>query len=145
MFLDVTSHLSPCYPHPHTQSSYPVPLLTLVRRNPPRLEEPEGMRPDHYQTDHSTTRMDHCLSLTPRIHVVPRCSSLSRRTGLCQSPMDHRLPKVEGWNLIGWLVYPIGGLLVWALTAIVCEWRQRYNDRAIKVLAVLGFILRSAE
>ena len=39
-----------------------------------------------------------------------------------------------------WVVYSVGGVIIWGLTAIIAEYRGRWGDKSIVVLATLAFV-----
>lgn len=43
-------------------------------------------------------------------------------------------------GLDAWVVYSVGGVIVWSLTAIIAEYRGRWGDKSIVVLATLAFV-----
>ena len=114
-----------------------LPLLTLVPSRPPPITEPNGVRSITVRT------------IYPRTGLITLILCLLAFTSFLDSAVTVALllgaesnghkEAVEGLNLVGWLVYPVGEFVVWSLTAIVLVWRQRWQDRSLKLLGVVGW------
>jgi hypothetical protein len=45
----------------------------------------------------------------------------------------------EELGVASWVVYSVGGLVIWSMAAILAEYRTKWGDRGIVALATLGF------
>ncbi|ORX36321.1 hypothetical protein BD324DRAFT_488296 [Kockovaella imperatae] len=116
-----------------------VPLLTLLPPNPPRLDQPEGVRPITIQR--VIPRRGWIISLLVALAATAVLdAAVTVAIFILASKYDQE-SETRGLELVSWLIYPIGGLVVWALAAVVSEWRGRWHDRGVIILAVSGFIL----
>lgn len=129
--MDVLDHL-----HLATPILLVLPFLTLLPA--PSEEQPElpGVRPITIRTvtpRRSFTLLTICLLA---FTSVLDAALLVARIAL--APDGDAAP--HGLPLVAEAAYAFGELFIWGLTAIVIEWRARWGDQALLVMAVLGLI-----
>ena len=88
--------------------------------------------------------------VTPRRGVILTALSLAAFTSfldgvlfiadlLTASSRGGQLYLVSGeLGLVSWVLYSLGGLIVWSFAAIAAEYRTKWGDRGVVALAALG-------
>ena len=114
-----------------------LPLLTLLPSPSEPPPELPGIRPVTIRTviprRAFTLTILSLLALTSFADAAILVADLLTANG-----RDHA--HLEGLAFTSGSVYAIGGFLVWAVAAIVCEWRARWGDRGMLVLGTLGLV-----
>lgn len=118
-----------------------LPLLSLFRAPKAPIPEPEGIRP-------ITVRR-----VTPRRGLILTTLILLAFTSfldgvllivdlLSASSKDGELILVSGrLGVDSWVFYSLGGVVVWSMAAILAEYRAKWGDKALVVLATLGLMM----
>lgn len=116
-----------------------LPLLHLAR--PPRKGsngELPGIRPIKVRV--ITPRRGLILTLLSALAFTSVLDTAVLVVDLLSGP--HRpIEWYEDLRLVSWLVYTFGGFLVWALAAILAEWRTKWGNEAVAVMAAVGLML----
>lgn len=126
------------YLHLLTPPLLALPLLSLIPSPPNPPEELPGIRPITIRT--VTPRRGLIittlclLAFTSFLDVAWLVVNLLTADGPSQM-------ELHGLALASEFVYAVGGFLIWGIVAIVVEWRARWGDRGVVILAVLGFVL----
>lgn len=112
-----------------------IPVLSLLTHPPRPYRELPGIRP-------ITVRI-----VRPRRFGILTCLSLLAFSSLLDAVIlvaefltsKHHLDQ-SATELASAIVYPVGGFLIWSLTAIFAEWRQKWGKRPVVFVALLSLI-----
>jgi hypothetical protein len=124
------------YLHIATPALLSVPFLTLLPSPPDGLPELPGIRPITIRT--VTPRRSYTLLTLSLLAATYAINATLLIAGIATSANWGEAP--HGWPLFAEIVYAFGGLSVWALTAIVIEWRAKWGDKALLTLGSLGIV-----
>jgi hypothetical protein len=124
------------YLHIATTALLALPFVTLLPSPPEELPELPGIRPITVRT--ITPRRSFTLLALTLLAVTSAVDAVLLIGGIATSADWGEAP--HGWRLFAELVYAFGGLCIWALTAIVIEWRGRWGDQGLIVLGSLGLV-----
>lgn len=121
--------------HLLTPALLSIPLLRLLPAAPPDTPELPGIRP-------ITVRI-----ITPRrSFILLVLSLLAFSSALDAARLVAKIATAnsrghlhpQGLSLWSEVVYAFGGLCVWALTAIVIEWRAKWGNAGLVGMGLLG-------
>ena len=129
------------YLHLVTPCLLATPLFFLLPQPPPTPEELPGVRPITIRT--VTPRRAFILALLSLLAISSFADTTILVVDLLTANYRGEVDHLEGLSLASGLVYAVGGFLVWALAAILCEWRARWGDKGVLVLGSLGMVCES--
>ena len=115
-----------------------IPLLTLFPSPPQSQDELPGIRPITIRT--VTPRRAFILTVLSSLAVTSFADAAVLVGDLLTAKGRGDIGHLEGLSLASEVVYAVGGFLIWALAAVVCEWRARWGDVGVSVLSILGLI-----
>lgn len=116
-----------------------LPLVQLARPpSPPAEDELPGIRPIKVRV--ITPRRGLILTLLTAVAFTSVLDAAILVVDLLSGP-HHPIEWYEDLKLVSWVVYTFGGFLVWALAAILAEWRTKWGDKAMAVMAAVGLVL----
>lgn len=124
------------YLHIITPALLTLPFLTLLPSPPEDLPELPGIRPITIRT--VTPRRSYTLLCLSLLALTSALDAVLLIAGIATSADWGEAPR--GWPLVAEVGYAFGGLCVWALTAIVIEWRGRWGDQGLLVLGSAGMV-----
>lgn len=124
------------YLHLLTPFVLSLPVLTLLRPPPKPPTELPGIRPVTIRT--VTPRRAFILTLLSLLAVTAFADTAILVADLLTANGRDHSGHLEGLGLASGLMYGVGGFLVWALAAIICEWRATWGEKGMVVLGMLG-------
>ena len=126
------------YLHLFTPCLLFIPLLTLLPLPPSPPPEIPGIRPITIRR--VTPRRGLILTLLVLLALTSFLDGVVLVVDFLGAPSRGEPDEFEGLNLAAWVIYAVGGLVIWSMTAIVTEWRARWDDRGVVMLGTLAII-----
>ena len=126
------------YLHLLTPFLLSIPLLTLLPPPPSLPDELPGIRPITIRI--VKPRRAFILTGLSFLAVTSFADAAVLVGDLLTAKGRGDIGHLEGLSLVSALVYAVGGFLIWALAAVICEWRARWGDAGVSVLGMLGLL-----
>ena len=116
-----------------------LPLLSLLTPPPQPLPAPPGIRPVTIRR--VTPRRGFILTFLILLAITSFLDGVLLIADLLTaSSRDGMTYLFHGeLGVASWVVYSIGGLVIWSMAAILAEYRTKWGDRGMIALVTLGF------
>lgn len=117
-----------------------LPFLTLVPAAKPPPPELPGIRP--ITVRRITPRRGFILTLLVLLALTSFLDGVLLVVDLLTAPSRGNQSYLFAGELAfsAWVVYAVGGLVLWSLTALVVEYRAKWGDKGVVVLATWAFL-----
>ena len=124
--------------------TYPIlllPLIGLSRAPGESQDELPGIRPIKVRV--ITPRRGLVLTLLCALAFTSVLDASNFVVDLLSGP-HHTVEWYEDIDLVSWVVYTLGGFVVWSLAAILAEWRTKWGDKSVSAMGAFAFMFEIA-